>query len=116
MTVYITSSKLIQEDKHNPAIDARASLELVLLKLRQGFDFGDVIINGCINMFDQEDHNLINLDGLSSLSDPAKIAKFIYQTGLNIQQEFFNVLRDNDISSIISILFKKLILNYQFFE
>lgn len=80
-------------------------MELVLLKLRQGFDFGDVIINGCINMFDQEDHNIINLDGLSNLSDPARIAKFIYQTGLNIQQDFFNVLRDNDISSKINFIY-----------
>ena len=80
-------------------------MELVLLKLRQGFDFGDVIINGCINMFDQEDHNIINLDGLNSLSDPAKIAKFIYQSGLNIQQDFFNVLRDNDISSKINWIY-----------
>jgi hypothetical protein len=80
-------------------------LELVLLKLRQGFDFGDVIINGCINMFDQEDHNIINLDCLNNLSDPARIAKFIYQTGLNIQQDFFNVLRDNDISSKINWIY-----------
>ena len=80
-------------------------MELVLLKLRQGFDFGDVIINGCINMFDQEDHNIINLDGLNNLSDPARIAKFIYQTGLNIQQDFFNVLRDNDISSKINWIY-----------
>lgn len=56
-------------------------------------------------MFDQEDHNIINLDGLSNLSDPARIAKFIYQTGLNIQQDFFNVLRDNDISSKINFIY-----------
>jgi hypothetical protein len=61
-------------------------------------------------MFDQEDHNLINLDGLNSLSDPAKIARFIYQTGLNIQQDFFNVLRDNDISSKIE--FSMIICKY----
>lgn len=92
--------KIIQETVHNPSIDAKSSLELVLLKLRRGLEFGDVIANGCSNSFsiDQFQPSEFNMDNLD-LSDPFKISKFIYQTGLNIDQNFFNVFRDNKISS-----------------
>ena len=82
-------------------IDAKASLQLVLLKLRQSLDFGDVIINGCTNVYDEKllkDSFNMSMDNLD-LSDPASISRFIYQTGLNIDQSFFNILRDNSISS-----------------
>lgn len=91
--------KLIQESTHNPTIDAKASLQLVLLKLRQGLEFGDVIVNGCTNVYDDEKLNKIDLEDID-LSDPISISKFIYQTGINIEQNFFNVLRDNKIESI----------------
>lgn len=93
---------MIQEGSHNPTIDAKASIQLVLLKLRQSLEFGDVIVNGCVNIYDDE-----NIESTVSnmtiedidLSDPASISKFIYQTGLNIDQNLFSVLRDNKISS-----------------
>lgn len=88
---------MIQEGTHNPTIDAKASLQLVLLKLRNGIDFGDVIINGCTNIY--ADGQLVesatmgkfSLDNLD-LGDPQAIANFIYETGLNVDQNFFNVL------------------------
>lgn len=73
----------------------------MLLKLRQSLDFGDVIINGCTNVYDEKllkDSFSMSMDNLD-LSDPASISRFIYQTGLNIDQSFFNILRDNSISS-----------------
>ena len=92
--------KLIQESSHNPSIDAKASLQLVLLKLRQGIEFGDVIVNGCVSVYDEDKvgDNMAIED--FDLSDPSSISNFIYKTGLNIDQNFFNVLRDNKISSI----------------
>lgn len=92
-------SKLIQESTHNPSVDARASMQLVLLKLRRGFDFGDVIINGCTSMFDEEDANdLAGFDQVD-MNNEESIRKFIYQTGLNIEQNFFDVLSRHSISS-----------------
>ena len=91
--------KLIQESSHNPSIDAKASLQLVLLKLRQGIEFGDVIVNGCVSVYDEDKvgDNMAIED--FDLSDPSSISNFIYKTGLNIDQNFFSVLRDNKISS-----------------
>ena len=99
--------KIIQETVHNPTIDARSSMELVLLKLRRCLEFGDVIAGGCINTYSLDekitkksgDEFSIEM-GCLDLSDPIKISKFIYKTGMNIDQNFFNVLRDNKISSI----------------
>ena len=96
--------KIIQETVHNPTIDARSSMELVLLKLRRSLEFGDVIAGGCLNTYALDEQlakigeSSIDMDGLD-LSDPFKISKFIYHTGMNIDQNFFNVLRDNKISS-----------------
>lgn len=94
---------MIQEGSHNPSIDAKASLQLILLKLRQGIDFGDVIVNGCVNLYDDENIvgtiNNMSIEDIN-LGDTRSISKFIYQTGLNIDQNIFNVLRDNKISSI----------------
>lgn len=92
--------KLIQESIHNPVIDARASMQLVLLKLRKSLDYGDVIINGCKEIFDD---NLTMLDGFENadLSSPETISKFIYQTGLNVDQNLFNILKDYEIPSKI---------------
>jgi len=98
-------SKLIQEGSHNPSIDAKASIQLVLLKLRQGHDFGDVIVNGCVNVYDE---NVVQNSNMAiediDLNNSASISKFIYQTGLNINQSFFNVLRDNAISSKLCVV------------
>lgn len=103
---------MIQEASHNPAIDAKASIQLVLLKLRHGVDFGDVIVNGCVNIY-EDFHNETNISHMTmdntDLSDPDTISKYIYQTGLNINQEFFNILRDNEISSR-RIYFAKVLL------
>ncbi len=93
---------MIQESKHNPVIDAQASIQLVLLKLRKGMDFGDVIMNGCTNIFEDDEVNI--MDSNLNLSDPASISKFIYQTGLNINQDFFDVLRDNKITSNFNLI------------
>ncbi|RNA33498.1 RNA exonuclease NEF-sp isoform X2 [Brachionus plicatilis] len=92
--------KLIQESTHNPVIDAKSSLQLVLLKLRQGLDFGDVIVNGCTNVY--KDHVAMPFEGFdnSFKDNVASISKFIYQTGLNIEQNFFQVLIDNSIKSV----------------
>jgi hypothetical protein len=80
-------------------VDAKASLQLVLLKLRHGLDFGDVIINGCTNSYDEalQLENKMDIDNLD-MTDPTTVSKFIYQTGLNIDQDFFHVLRDNNLS------------------
>lgn len=74
-------------------------MQLVLLKLRRGFDFGDVIINGCTSMLDEEDR--IDLAGFDQvdLNNEESIRKFIYQTGLNIEQSFFDALKRHSISS-----------------
>ena len=69
-----------------------------MLKLRQGLEFGDVIVNGVVNVYDEEKWNTIDLENID-LTDPISISKFIYQTGINIDQNFFNVLRDNKIQS-----------------
>lgn len=90
---------MIQEGTHNPVIDAKASLQLVLLKLRNGIDFGDVIINGCTNMFSEENRNTINFEHMD-LSDPKAIARFIYHTGINITQEFFYALTNANVSGM----------------
>ena len=37
-------------DGHNPIEDAKAAMELVLLKLKQGINFGDVIGSGNRNL------------------------------------------------------------------
>ena len=105
---------MIQESSHNPATDARASIELVLLKLRNGIEFGDCIVNGCTNVFssssstiaDEGDfHVKVDLEAMaSSMSDPFAISKFIYHTGLNIKQNFFNILRDNKHTSISIVI------------
>lgn len=93
---------MIQEGSHNPTIDAKASIQLVLLKLRQSLEFGDVIVNGCVNIYDEENIestiNNMTIEDID-LSDPTSISKFIYHTGLNIDQNLFGVLRDNKISS-----------------
>ena len=48
----------IQQQSHNPVFDALVSLKLVLLKLKQGLEFGDVIINGIPNEnFDENNSN-----------------------------------------------------------
>ena len=86
-------------------------MELVLLKLRRSLEFGDVIAGGCINTYNLDNEQtasrgkatndtafLIDMHS-DDLSDPVKISKFIYHTGMNIDQNFFNVLRDNKISS-----------------
>jgi RNA exonuclease 1 len=99
--------KIIQETVHNPTIDARSSMELVLLKLRRSLEFGDVVAGGCMNTYALDEsitksgsgEDLLIQMGSLDLSDPMKISKFIYQTGMNIDQNFFNVLRDNKISS-----------------
>jgi hypothetical protein len=95
--------KIIQESKHNPTEDAKASLQLVLLKLRLGLDFGDVIINGCMNIYNSEQSLLTKTFGQSlntlNFGDVHSISKFIYQTGINIDQNVFNVLRNHCISS-----------------
>jgi hypothetical protein len=89
---------------HNPTIDAKASMQLTLLKLRQGLDFGDVIINGCTNLYDEVEYKKFHENHFDTekldLSDPATIAKFIYQTGLNIDQDLFKVLNDNLLDGI----------------
>ena len=59
--------KQIQETTHNPSIDAKVSLELVLLKLRQSIHFGDAIVNGCLN------NNEINKINFEDLNDKNKI-------------------------------------------
>lgn len=78
------------------------SLQLVLLKLRQSLNFGDAIINGCTNIFEESQFKdtieNMTLDDIN-IKDPYAISKFIYQTGLNIDQNFFNILRDYKISS-----------------
>lgn len=89
---------MIQESTHNPVIDAKSSLQLVLLKLRQGLDFGDVIVNGCTNVY--KDQIIFDNFENNNLSDVSSINKFIYQTGLNIDQNFFQVLIDNSIKSV----------------
>jgi hypothetical protein len=96
---FVKNRKLIQEGAHNPTVDAKASLQLVLLKLRHGLDFGDVIINGCTNSYDEalQLENKIDIDNLD-MTDPATVSKFIYQTGLNIDQDFFHVLRDSNLN------------------
>ena len=82
-------------------MDAKVSLQLVLLKLRHGLDFGDVIINGCTNSYDESVQLESKLDMMNlDLSDPATVSKFIYATGLNIEQDFFHLLRDNNLSGI----------------
>lgn len=74
-------------------------MQLVLLKLRRGLDFGDVIINGCTSMFNEEDQaDLAGFDQVD-LNSEESIRKFIYQTGLNIEQDFFDVLGRSSISS-----------------
>ncbi len=93
----ISSSKLIQEGSHNPSIDAKTAIQLVLLKLRQGIDFGDVIVNGCVNVYDENVAQNFHLDDID-MNSTASISKFIYKTGLSINQNFFNILRDNKIS------------------
>lgn len=47
----------IQQQSHNPVFDARVSLKLVLLKLKHGLEFGDVIINGIPNENFSENNN-----------------------------------------------------------
>lgn len=93
---------MIQEGAHNPTIDARVSLQLVLLKLRQSLDFGDVIINGCTNL-SQQDQMSSSIEQMfldeSNIKDMSTITKIIYETGLNIDQNFFQVLLDNSVSS-----------------
>lgn len=94
---------MIQESSHNPVIDAKASLQLVLLKLRNSLEFGDVIVNGCTNIYNENqlkesiDLNIFGLD----LSNSSAISRFIYQTGLNIDQNFFSLLKTNQIKSKI---------------
>lgn len=63
-------------------------------------DFGDVIVNGCTNVY--KDHLATSFEAFdpTNLGDVASISKFIYQTGLNIDQNFFQVLLDNSIKSI----------------
>lgn len=94
--------KLIQESTHNPVVDARASMQLVLLKLRRGFEFGDVIVNGCTSVFDDDANtiggDLVGFDQIDFTNDES-IRKFIYQTGLNIEQNFFDALTRNSVSS-----------------
>jgi hypothetical protein len=99
---YSNRRKIIQEGAHNPLIDARCSLNLVLLKLRHGIQFGDVIINGCTDAFgsQQLEMNICLDDQMSDLSDPAKLSKFIYQSGINIDQSFENVLKTHSITNI----------------
>lgn len=84
-------------------MDARASMQLVLLKLRRGFAFGDVIINGCTSQLDEdgaddETNDWVGFDQVDFNSDES-IRKFIYQTGINIEQNFFDALKRSDISS-----------------
>jgi len=48
----------IQTQSHNPVFDALVSIKLVLLKLKRGLEFGDVIINGIPNEnFDENNSN-----------------------------------------------------------
>jgi len=37
---------------------------------------------------------------MSDLSDPTKLSKFIYQSGINIDQSFENVLKTHNISNL----------------
>lgn len=37
---------------------------------------------------------------MSDLSDPTKLSKFIYQSGINIDQGFENVLKTHSISNL----------------
>lgn len=84
-------------------------MQLVLLKLRRGFDFGDAIIHGCTSMFDEEAtlsaEDLLGFDEVDFTNEES-IRKFIYQTGLNIEQNFFDVLNRNSISSRYLIIVK----------
>jgi hypothetical protein len=81
--------RIIQEGKHNPVIDAKATMQLVLLKLRQSLDFGDVIINGCVDTYNKVQ---LNMDLDIDMSTPDKISNYIYKTGLNITQTTFDIL------------------------
>jgi hypothetical protein len=107
---------MIQESTHNPTIDAKASLQLVLLKLRRGIDFGDVIINGCTNMYNDSENPEAKIEQFCfedlDLSNASSISKFIYDTGLNIDQNFFNVLNRNNISSNVSFQLKNILKTY----
>jgi len=62
-------------------------------------------VNGCVNVYDE---NVVQNSNMAiediDLNNSASISKFIYQTGLNINQSFFNVLRDNAISSKLSVV------------
>lgn len=88
---------MIQESTHNPVIDAKASMQLCLLKLRQSLEFGDVIISGCTNIYQEQINLSIDVD----LSSPDKISRFIYQTGMNIDQNFYSILKRHSINSVL---------------
>ncbi len=70
-------------------IDAKVTMQLVLLKLRQGLDFGDVIMNGSVDVYNNIE---LNLDLDIDMSRPEKIANYIYKTGLNINQTALEIL------------------------
>jgi hypothetical protein len=62
----------IQQDSHNPVHDAIASIKLVLLKLRQGLEFGDVIING-IPDGDDVDENSSKCENIFNLFETLSV-------------------------------------------
>ena len=43
--------KYLTEEGHCPEEDAIASLELAMLKLRKGYEFGDICIGGIVSHF-----------------------------------------------------------------
>ncbi len=86
---FCLARRIIQEAQHNPVIDAKVTMQLVLLKLRQGLDFGDVIINGSVDVYNNIQ---LNMDLDIDMSKPDKIASYIYKTGLNINQTTFDIL------------------------
>jgi hypothetical protein len=60
-------------------------------------------VNGCTNVYDEEKLNTFNMEDID-LSDPFSISKFVYKTGINIEQNFFHVLRDNKIDSLFTFI------------
>ena len=84
----------IQQQSHNPVFDARVSLRLVLLKLCQGLEFGDVIING-IPMGEEKisEGNDAGYETIFDMLDRLSVKSILIDRQLNIKHQDVDSLK-----------------------
>lgn len=95
-------------DGHSPIEDALAAMELVLLKLRKGKDFGDMILNAdrCQNLPTGDDLFRIKFDELNTMFQNmdhkmTKQEEAVYDPNCRLHQKLFTFIESHRVSAML---------------